>query len=381
MTQRVGYWVDLNSVQLNESNGSYTSWIQAMTTGTYHHPVYGDISITMERIRRFAQNIKDKVRGIDLDVDYDHKERNGEAAGWIKQAEARSDGLWVLVEWTKEAAEKIKNKAYRYFSPEFVDEWEHPKTKQKFRDVLFGGGITNRPFLKDIQPINMSEVFASDRLQGGQMDPKKLRELLGLPEDATEEQVTTALTEKLTQEGTQDPHKNEEVGSPASKLNEGLDEEVIRRLAEDNPVVKALAERVENQAKELAEASAAIRLAEVSSQVLQLSETASAKQRAIPAPVLEKIKALLIKMPKALGEEVFDAVKELAEKGFVDLGEKGKSRGDSDVNDAEKRFNDAVAEFQKSNEGVSYADAVETVASQQPQLFADYQQSAYAFAE
>ena len=155
--QKAGYWVDLSTHQFDESNGLH--WIQAMPLGEYEHPLHGKIEITPERIQRFAANVKAQVRGTDLDIDYDHKAKTDEAAGWVKDAEARPDGLWLAVEWTKDALTKIKNKAYRYFSPEFVDSWTHPKTKQKYNDVLFGGGLTNRPFLKDILPINMSDVI------------------------------------------------------------------------------------------------------------------------------------------------------------------------------------------------------------------------------
>ena len=61
-----------------------------------------------------------------------------EAAGWVKNVESRdNDGLWYLVEWNDEAAENIKAKKFRYFSPEFVRKWTHPATNVTFNDVLF----------------------------------------------------------------------------------------------------------------------------------------------------------------------------------------------------------------------------------------------------
>lgn len=198
MTVKVGYLVDLATVKFDE--GSTQTWIQGAPLGKYDHPIYGEIEFTPERVQQFAANVKANVRGQDLNIDYDHKE--GEAAGWVKDAEARDNGLWLLVEWTKTAAQKIKEKAYRYFSPEFVDEWTHPSTKQAYKDVLFGGGITNRPFLKGILPINMSEVFAHAADQnndGGVMDEKLRKQIakrLGLPEDAAEDQVLEALNKE-----------------------------------------------------------------------------------------------------------------------------------------------------------------------------------------
>ena len=144
MTKKISYLIELNSLNFStdtsNSDAAASSWIQAMPLGKYSHPVYGEINITPEKVARFADNVNRKVRGTDLDIDYDHKEYNGEAAGWVKQAEPRTDGLWILVEWTAKAWEAIKSKAYRYFSPEFDDEWSNPKTGEKYTDVLFGGG-------------------------------------------------------------------------------------------------------------------------------------------------------------------------------------------------------------------------------------------------
>ena len=55
-----------------------------------------------------ALNVKNEVRDTQLDVDYDHKSQSGKAAGWIKDAQARSDGLYLQVEWTNTATEAIK---------------------------------------------------------------------------------------------------------------------------------------------------------------------------------------------------------------------------------------------------------------------------------
>jgi phage I-like protein len=377
MAQHAGYLVDLSTVKLDERDGVVTSTIQAMTVGTYKHPVFGDIKITPERIQRFADNVNNNIRETELDIDYDHKAKRDDAAGWVKMAEARPNGLFVKVEWTDEAVQKIRSRAYKYFSPEFTDEWEHPKTGKKFEDVLFGGGITNRPFLKDIVPINLSEAFASDAQvatnQGGQMDPKKLRELLGLPEDATEEQVTTALTEKLTAA----PENKDQGGDKGGAAGAAqLSEEVIRRLSEENPAVKALAEQVALQKTQLAEMAVATRLAEVSTQVIQLDESAKAKGRAFPPAPLDAFKALLVKVPKQFGDELAAALTTLAETGFVSLGEQGTGHQTED-GDALKKFNDEVKKFLDANEGMSFSEATVEVSRRDPALFVAYQEAAY----
>src|SRR3954470_7549337 len=206
-----------------------------MPLGKYKHPFFGEININEERVKRFADNVNNRVRGTDLDIDYDHKMTSGEAAGWVTAADARADGLYLLVDWTPKARQSIREKAYRYFSPEFTDEWEHPKTGAKHKDVLFGGGITNRPFLKDIAPVNASELVLGDQATttgGTGMDPKELRKLLGLSEDATDDQVTAKLSELMTPK----PPEND-----PPKLDESKKDD-LTKLAESNPVIKQLLE-------------------------------------------------------------------------------------------------------------------------------------------
>jgi hypothetical protein len=85
---KVGYWVDLTAHQFDDESGA--AWIQALPLGTYDHPLYGTIDVTPGRVARFASNVNNKVRGQDLDIDYDHKEHSGRAAGWVTAADART---------------------------------------------------------------------------------------------------------------------------------------------------------------------------------------------------------------------------------------------------------------------------------------------------
>jgi phage I-like protein len=385
MVMKAGYWVDLSTVKLDDATGTST-WIQAMPLGEYEHPVHGTISITPERIKRFAANVAAKVRGQDLDIDYDHKAQTGEAAGWVRDAQARDDGLWLFVEWTKDAFTKIKSKAYRYFSPEFVDEWEHPKTHQKFQDVLFGGGITNRPFLKDILPINMSELDAvahdTRPAEGGSMDPKELRTLLGLPEDATDEQVNTKLADALKpKENPPEPESKTETKTEPELVSATEQTDDIVKLAETSkdPVIKELARQLSETRKQAAESAVALRLAETATRVVQLSEVAKAKKFDFPPAVKELLTTSLNELPKAQADKVYDAFKKLAETGVVALGELGGATPEPNT-DAIKRFTDEIARVQKAD-NLGYADAVSKITSEQPQLFEEYRQASFAGVE
>lgn len=365
MTQRMSYLVDLNKVTLSDSE-TPSSWIHAMTKGKYDHVVYGEIDFSDERLQRFAQSVKQKVRDIDPDIDYDHKARSGDAAGWVKDAEVRSDGLYLYVEWTANAAKKIKAKEYRYFSPEFVDEWVHPKNGTKFQDVLNGGAITNRPFLKDLAPLNLSEMLLDEEVvddpeEGKEMDPKKFAELLGLPADATEEQLLA---------------KTKEFKEKAEKVIPPTDDVALLQLAETNPAIKALMESQKKLEEQNARNTAALRLSEVRGNVLQLNEHLRTKKFALPATTFEALTKVLHESPEAVGVQVLDMVKALGETGFVQLGEVGQQRTNSET-DPVKAFSDLVIKAQADYK-LDYADAVGRVAQENPDAYKSYAHASYA---
>lgn len=146
--------IDLSSVALSESAGE--SWIQIMKTGEWDHPQYGKIKITRENLQRFKENFDKRVRGTDIAVDVSHNPDGG-AVAWFKELRVEDDKLMALVAWTEKGAELVRSGTYRYFSPEFMTQWKDPATGEVYKDVLFGGALTNRPFLKGMEPIEFSE--------------------------------------------------------------------------------------------------------------------------------------------------------------------------------------------------------------------------------
>ncbi len=92
-----------------------------------------------------------RSRGIDLVIDYEHQSLNGErapAAGWIKDLEARKDGLWARVDWTQQAQEYLAQREYRYFSPVLRLD---PETRRPM--ALMHVGLTNVPAINHLPPL------------------------------------------------------------------------------------------------------------------------------------------------------------------------------------------------------------------------------------
>jgi phage I-like protein len=405
MSQTVGFWVDMGAVTLSDTE---PTWIQALPLGTYQHPVFGKLDITPERVNAFATSVSQKVLQKDLDIDYDHKAKVDHAAGWVKAAEARQDGLWIQIDWTPAARQKLKDREYRYFSPEFVDEWKHPKTQAVHKDVLLGGALTNRPFLKDILPINLSEVFENAIKEGDSMPTVKLtaeaalaslKELAtkhGLdPEKATPEEILAA-----AQQGADDDDNDGDANNDADKDGDGTNgtdddnqpggEVVLSdtvRLSESqlkDPVVKMLAEALATQNKVMAEATkqigvlaAANKLADVDSKITKLSDTQGGGRIVLSPAAKELAKKVMVGVPTSLSDDVYKLL-ELAAggKATVELGERGLTSVGGEVN-AAKQFSDEVDKV-RTEKKLSYTDAVALVAREQPDLYTGYRTATLA---
>lgn len=139
-----------------------------------------------------------KGRRIDLVIDYEHQTLDNvqaPAAGWIKDIALGPDAITAKVEWTPKAAEYLKNREYRYLSPVILVR----KTDKK-AVALHSAALTNTPAIDGMFPLAASadiEDFYGQCPEGGIMELNKIIGLLGLPEDATEEEAYTALKEQV----------------------------------------------------------------------------------------------------------------------------------------------------------------------------------------
>jgi hypothetical protein len=373
MSIRVGYWSDLSAIKLNDQR---QSWVHAARPGKYQHPVHGELNFTFDMLRQLSDSVEKKVRGIDIDIDYDHKAdvaQGGKAAGWVRGTKVDNEGLWLLVEWTEAAAASIKSKEYKYFSPEFVDSWTDAQGT-KHENVLFGGGITNRPFLKDLLPVNLSELsFNQPSVDDGDNDPEgvdvKLSEyakLVGLPETATEAEVTAKLSE-LAAAAAKPPAPTPP--APALTMPES-----IKKLAEENPLVGNLVKLYEAQAQQNATNAKLLREQAVA---FKLSELDGAKIALAPT-LRNEIKDLALAMPLELTEKFWGVVKRLQEGSgaLVQLGEIGGAHiTNAEAPDAIMRFNELVLAAVASGEAANPIDAYAVVAAKDPQVYKAYTQA------
>jgi phage I-like protein len=396
---RVGYWADLGGITFGGTPEHPTSWVHALPGGSYQHPIYGDLVFSDDRIKNFATSVTEKYRKIDPDIDYDHKQdkaMGNKAAGWVQTAEVRPKGtkhadfgdadkespeavtltfdndLWLFVEWTPAGAKAIKAKEWRYFSSELADEWTD-EGGTTYKDVLFGGGLTNRPYMKELLPLNLSELtFKAPSTtppvpphKGDQVDPKELRRKLHLAEDASNEAVDAKLAQI------------DKLSEPPPSDDKAFSE--LMKLAEGNPLVAQFLEAQKQTTAALAEVQNQLRLSETTRQLSDLTKGPDIKV-GLTAATLNEARDLLIGAPKGLSEKFFALLKSIADgSGLVALGEFGKADPGKNKDGGDKsaidQFNDLIKEAQAG--GMEYADAVEAVSLGHRELYNAYREASY----
>ncbi|MEF2968350.1 phage protease [Paenibacillus sp. M1] len=154
----------------------------------------GDFIVDQESFQEIQRKFRE--RALDIVVDYEHQtleDVQAPAGGWIKDLILQDDAIAAKVEWTPKAQEYLRNKEYRYLSPVVLVRKSDTKAI-----VLHSVALTNTPAIDGMFPIVNSLNFKLDEGGRNEMDfLKKLAALLGLGEDATEEQILQKISEVL----------------------------------------------------------------------------------------------------------------------------------------------------------------------------------------
>lgn len=153
--------INVEAFEIEFKEGGPSS-VQLLLEGQFTHPVYGDVLISEKDLEQMIRNFNSRVRGIDVSIDYTHDNEDGEspAACWIKSLDIRDTskgkGLFAQVEFTPKGQKLVKEKEYKYASADFsINYITEDGTHVPY--VLHGGTLTNRPFIKGMNPIKLSE--------------------------------------------------------------------------------------------------------------------------------------------------------------------------------------------------------------------------------
>ena len=177
-------------------------WIQLFRPGVNKGYDGRGPYIVEEAEKIIAASLRESV---DLMIDRDHQldllppGTPVRAAGWIKELQARADGIWARVEWTDAAKAELAAKEYRYISPVFMFDKETSRVTQILR-----ASLTNNPNLE-------LKAVASAQLD----DPQPQQETKNMDENLT------AIAALLGMSGEEDGAK---ILEAVKKMKEKLDE-------------------------------------------------------------------------------------------------------------------------------------------------------------
>lgn len=294
-----------------------TNWIACLPIpGEYSHLKYGKINITKKRNQNFINNFKKKVYQDEIPIDAEHETKLSGAFGYYRDFRMNDNGsVDALIEWTDRGKGAVNAERFKYFSPEWWDEWQDPMTKEKHSDVLIGGGLTTRPFFKEkagMRTLLASEASIEMSREGDDSVTFTTQEQGGENEmdNDNEKGFMSKLVDLIRSHSEEE---DDELDLKLSSEDEDDDEELKAKEAEEK---KAVEEAEAKKAKEEAEEEA------------KLSEEAKKMTERLKAAEQETSKAR--EDAKKMREEIDDLKKDAREKRFTETVTSGKWIGKHD---------------------------------------------------
>lgn len=329
--------VEFTLVEVKNADGEvvgYSSAIQAYPFGEYQHPRHGKLVMNDKIANEFALGINQRVTTSQLYIDFDHVE--GPAAGWITGAEVDGEGLNLSVNWTKSGVKAIKSQEYKYFSPYYARKWKHPKTGIVHKNVMLGGGLVNRPFLKDINPVALGDTMDWEAF---------LKEALGDKADSVIQSISTTLSEQTNEKIT------------------GLTQVFEQKLEEQNQLIVTLIQEKKKT--------------DINLHVGKWGKT-------LPVALHDPIKEVMTLADAETTTSFIKFMDELSKLGSISP-EGNSGAGDPIKNSAETdpidsgngvALSDHVTKMMGQNPALSYSEAAQKVLSNNPELMEEYRSTA-----
>lgn len=337
--------VDLDAMEAGEP----ASQIQILRTGIWEHPVFGTIEITEQTLQDFVDNFYAGLPGTDIAVDQSHQPDQG-AAGWFRDLYKRGTELWADIGWTPMGVQLIRDEIFRYFSPEFDVVYTDAETGEKTKNVLRGGGLTNRPFIRGMAPVMLSETILATVPQQRAI-PRAGKE------SAMPIQLSEAVATRLNLARSVEPDALIAALETAFQVADAADAE-RRQLAEQNTALNAANQELNNRVTAL---EAGLRTAE-----WERYRDGQIREGRLTMALAETFQPLFLSDPD-------QAKKIIAALPRIDLTEHGSRSADSAVTDqpADKRFLAEITAYQREHK-VSFTEAYRAVAAEKPDLAREY---------
>jgi len=332
-------FMKLHEIRLDESTN--LSKTQIFKQGSFDHVMYGRMDFDDTVFAEFIKNFNDNTRGIEIQANYSHESWK-EAAGWLKTITQEGEKLYAEIEWTEKAAKKIRDKEFKYISPEFDLNWKDPETSKEYGAVISGVALTNIPFLKGMDKV-LSELNIDDP------DFEKLKKLYEKDEKTMNLQ---------------------DIQNAVQKLSEGDKETLLKGLGvkTDDAAVKALSEKVADLEKTVKTKDNEIKFSEM----LQDGKVVPAQKQAFLDGDMAKFADLHVSInldEQGSGENPSEDDVENEEKDDEDKAPEEVDAKDRD--EAETKLSEIAKSYQAEHK-CEYSEALRVSLLKHPKLAAKY---------
>lgn len=268
----LGYRRENSCIQLRSetpfvADGAPESWVHIAYEGKfegYKGPA-GAFELTRDSFSEVIRNFDAQKNPIPVRYEHPHS-GNGEpipAAGWIQELSVQGGDLWARVEWTRRAAEMIREGEYRFCSIVINLDSADRKSGKSIGAELLELGLTNTPFLDGMEPIRLSRTNGASMATvslGVDLDALK-KTLDQLDDDASPEKVRKLVDAELSRQealGDGESEAPEEPAPPVEASNPELaDPELAKEPAPEGGPLADLAAALGTDEAGAAEALAA----------------------------------------------------------------------------------------------------------------------------
>ncbi len=237
----------LSRLKIDLSEGRTSSVVTVTRTGSFSDRRYGRFEITPAQLDTMVRNFDARTYGQDIFVDVAHRPDDG-AAGRVTRLMREGDRLRAQVEWTPYGIDAVRNRGYAYLSAEYVEDYQDNESGARHGALLMGAGLTVRPVIKRLDPIELSE--ASGDTPPTLLHPELLRQItqeLQAVKNKHRRLLAAALA-ALT------------LAEPVRQSILSAYDQVVASLGDDEAPLKALAEQLADTGKQLVGHSAPITL-------------------------------------------------------------------------------------------------------------------------
>lgn len=158
-------------------------WNKLAYVGAFAGHPSGKFEMTPQTFSEIEKNFRRE--GLDVVFDFEHSSEipvsdsvskaRGEsiASGWIKDVQARPDGLYGLVEWTDKARDMIKSGEIKYISPAIRLNSLDKVTGKPIGAKLSSAALCQKPFLSSLPPALASDsestAFLCSEITGAEL--------------------------------------------------------------------------------------------------------------------------------------------------------------------------------------------------------------------